>query len=603
MAKLPVKVGKYKILSLVGKGGMGIVYAAEHPTLKRKIILKKLTIRDKEFRERFRLEADLMMDLRSDFIVDMYDHFREGSSYYIAMEFIEGITLEELIRKQGKIEYDLFIYIMYCIAEALEYIHDRGIVHRDIKPSNIYISRTGDVKLGDFGIAASNSRNVKITDSGSAMGTPAYMAPEQFNDCSTVDKRADIFSLGVTFYESLTGVKPFKSEKYTELKQEINSGRYKGISSIDNKIPFYLRWIIFRTLKVRPMFRPQDIKSVKRRFNRELKRSGLSETRLKLAGLTDSKKNIKSKKMTQVIGKKKGIIGSYPLKLLIPGVSLILLLFFIYLGGIYYFILPSSFGGVDLTLIPLIEDSHYTVFQEGAQNLKKIRSGGFNSRGKASEFLEEGSYRIKIEAGSEISWKSIYLSPFKKSGGEKHGITILSSRQLDFPLELNYSVKDRFSDNNLTARCSVEIKEGGKWLPLTNQVKNDLRTGREYEFRFKVDGYQQVYYKLIVGYHQTVLDLDVLIFPVPAVLKICPVIGDVTINNKEKYLSAVSYKYEEIEGNSTNWREFKLFPGKYIFSIQRNNLRMEKEIILESEIKMVIKEINFKENRIKMDLE
>ena len=215
MAKIPDKVGKYKILSLIGKGGMGLIYAAEHPTLKRKVILKKLTIRDKEYRERFRLEADVMMDLRSDYIVDMYDHFREGSSWYIVMEFIEGMTLDELIQKTGPLDYDLFVYTMSCVAKAIDYIHQRGIVHRDIKPSNIYISRTGDVKLGDFGIASSSSRSVKITDSGSAMGTPSYMAPEQFNDSSSVTARADIFSFAVTLYEAFTGAKPFEAGNYT----------------------------------------------------------------------------------------------------------------------------------------------------------------------------------------------------------------------------------------------------------------------------------------------------------------------------------------------------------------------------------------------------
>ncbi|MFW5843487.1 MAG: serine/threonine-protein kinase, partial [Spirochaetota bacterium] len=168
---------------------MGAVYTAQHPTLDRTVIIKKLTLRgNADMRERFRREAQIMMDLRNDAIVDVYDHFREGSSYYIVLEYVDGVSLEELIHRERYLPSDVALLIVREACRALVYAHERGVIHRDIKPGNILISRSGEVKLVDFGIATIHGDDESnLTREGMTLGTPVYMAPEQFRNTRNVD--------------------------------------------------------------------------------------------------------------------------------------------------------------------------------------------------------------------------------------------------------------------------------------------------------------------------------------------------------------------------------------------------------------------------------
>ena len=148
MAKQPDKIDKYNEVSLIARGGMGAVYKAVHPTLNRPVILKKLTLRGQSsFAERFKREARILMDFRHDDIVTVFDHFKQGSSYYIVMEYVEGSSLEELLREHRYLDSLVCAYIVFHSARALAYAHDRGVIHRDIKPANILISREGAIKL------------------------------------------------------------------------------------------------------------------------------------------------------------------------------------------------------------------------------------------------------------------------------------------------------------------------------------------------------------------------------------------------------------------------------------------------------------------------
>lgn len=581
MARIPEKVGKYKIISVIGKGGMGMVYAAEHPSLKRKVILKKLTIKDKEFRERFRLEADIMMDLRSDYIVDMYDHFREGSSWYIAMEFIEGITLDQLIRKKGSLGGDLLVYVMSCTARALEYIHKRGIIHRDIKPSNIYLSRSGDVKLGDFGIASSASRNVKITDSGSAMGTPAYMAPEQFADSSSVDSRADIFSFGVTLYESLTGVKPFNSEEYTDLKKEICRGKYRHINREGKNIPVYLRWMIRRALSVNRSFRQKDISSIRRRFDRELKNPEYNEVKQRLADQinTDSRKKKQVLTRMESVPEKREKKSFY--KILSAALAISATVFFIYSGGIYKIILPRTFGGLQLSIIPSVEEGKYAVYSESPELEKPVDSGFFNNKGKTDLYLKEGSYRIKIETGSLINWRTVYVPAFSDNDGKKMEMIFLSSSLEQFPVHLDYSVKNRFTGEDLTENTKVFIRRDKDWELLSENIRSSLKSGIEFALKFSHSSYGTAVYYVNTETYQTAVDLDVLLSPEAALLQIHPYKkGVLKINNREQYFSLDTLKFEDLPGGGEKTTTLNLLPGRYIVTLDRENDPVEEEITL-----------------------
>ncbi len=202
-----------EILELLGHGGMGAVYKARQPALDRPVALKILPPGagvDAGFAERFTREARALARLNHPNIVAVYDFGQAGGMPYFLMEFVDGSNLRALERA-GTLSPAQALRIIPQICEALQFAHDEGIVHRDIKPENILLDKRGRVKIADFGIAkiiGQTAANPALTGARDIVGTPHYMAPEQMEKPLTVDHRADIFSLGVVFYELLTGELP-----------------------------------------------------------------------------------------------------------------------------------------------------------------------------------------------------------------------------------------------------------------------------------------------------------------------------------------------------------------------------------------------------------
>ena len=214
-----------EILELLGRGGMGVVYKARQKRLDRLVALKILLPKNRQgpaFAERFAREARAMAMLSHPHIVAVYDFGQtpavgqvtdlphEGGLYYFLMEFIDGMNLRRLL-DTGKVAPEEALAIVPQICDALQYAHDYGVVHRDIKPENILLNKRGQVKIADFGIAklvGHNAKDQMLTDTGQIVGTPQYMAPEQIEHPLEVDHRADIYSLGVVFYQMLTGELP-----------------------------------------------------------------------------------------------------------------------------------------------------------------------------------------------------------------------------------------------------------------------------------------------------------------------------------------------------------------------------------------------------------
>src|SRR6516165_5427328 len=197
--------GRYKVLSRLGAGGMADVYLAEDQQLGRKVALKLLHRRfaeDPGFVERFRREAQAAAGLQHPNVVSVYDRGVYDDTYYIAMEYLPGRSLKQLIREEAPLDPIRAIDITVQILKAARFAHRRGVIHRDLKPHNVIVDDTGHVKVTDFGIARAGASD--MTETGSIMGTAQYLSPEQAQG-HAVSSSSDLYSIGVLLYAMLTG--------------------------------------------------------------------------------------------------------------------------------------------------------------------------------------------------------------------------------------------------------------------------------------------------------------------------------------------------------------------------------------------------------------
>jgi len=216
-AKSQIRIGRYRVIGRIGRGGMGMVYRGLDETLEREVALKTLTTEgtlDEESRRRFEIEAKAAAKLQHPNIVTVFELSQDRGVPYIAMELLPGTDLEALLRAGEPLLFQEKLEIVIQICRGLSYAHEHGVVHRDIKPSNIRLLDDGTAKIMDFGIAKLGGQN--LTKSGMMVGTVHYMSPEQVRG-GALDGRSDIFSAGVILYELLAGHRPFRGEAATEI--------------------------------------------------------------------------------------------------------------------------------------------------------------------------------------------------------------------------------------------------------------------------------------------------------------------------------------------------------------------------------------------------
>ncbi len=267
-------LGRYQIQGVLGKGAMGLVYDGLDPGLNRRVAIKTILVKqlDEEtasmYSKRFEREVRAVARLNHRNIVQVYDFGTEGDVAYIVMEYINGRELKDYFDAGQRYDIKTAFRLMTELLDALEFAHDAGIIHRDIKPANLMIDAEGHAKLTDFGVARvvdPDAAPGEATQTGAVVGTPAYMSPEQVQG-EPIDRRTDIFSAGIIFYQFLTGQKPFDGTGWALAKKIIQDEPIRPSKLV--QVPPEIDRVIARALAKKPEDRYQSARS----FAESLKR-------------------------------------------------------------------------------------------------------------------------------------------------------------------------------------------------------------------------------------------------------------------------------------------------------------------------------------------
>lgn len=514
----PEFIGKYKVLELIAKGGMGTVYKAVHPSLKRQIVIKKLSARRNAANiERFKREAQILLDLQSPYIVHLFDYFTEGSYRYMAEEFVDGTALDKLLAKQTVLSPQLAMLIMQDACIALKYAHSKDIVHRDIKPGNILISKRAEVKLADFGIATGDkdSEAAAITEQGMALGTPAYMPPEQFENSAAVDARADIYSLGVMLYEMVTGAKPYPSTLSIGTLNAIKKEKYTPPQKIDKTIPPYVCRLIKKAIRANPKRRYQSITPMLKAVQRYVKQYDTHTIRVQLARLVHSPalvqeaaytpKNRRLKKMLLAAGLAAAAAASFSL---------------CWFGGIIHryalrkWFVPvqiemqmpaNSAANADLPVNAFFFRNNGADIPEVPNTRRALKAAKAKTGASKQKnilyatkpvFLRRGAYRMKVAAGPYVWWDSFTV--------KNEAVTISSAFLMNMrrPLKLNPHAFDGATGKEISAKTTFRVFYNGVWRNISELPRDKMLTGAVWKIKASCPGYRDEIFSLLLDWYQ-----------------------------------------------------------------------------------------------------
>jgi len=255
---------RFEILAVLGRGGMGTVYLARDLDLDEEIAVKTLRpefVRDATLLERFKDEIRLTRRLSDEHIVRTHDLGESGGVYFLTMEYVEGITLREVIDTRGRLGVSSTLAIAAQLAHSLAVAHEHGVIHRDIKPQNLLLDAAGVLKVMDFGVARLAERTTSVTEAGLAVGTPAYMPPEQLLG-EAVDVRSDLYAAGVVLYECLTGHQPFEAPSVMVLVKKLLTEAARSPVELNAEVPPALAALVLRLLAKEPAERVQTAREL-----------------------------------------------------------------------------------------------------------------------------------------------------------------------------------------------------------------------------------------------------------------------------------------------------------------------------------------------------
>ncbi|MGP1459097.1 MAG: serine/threonine protein kinase [Treponema sp.] len=520
----PPLIGKYKVQGIIAKGGMGVVYKAEHPSLKRTIVLKKMSGRRSASNlQRFKREAQILLDMHSPFIVHLFDYFTEGSYRYMAEEFVDGMALDKLLAKQTVLSPQLALLILQDACLALKYAHSKDIVHRDIKPGNILISKRAEIKLADFGIATADKETGtdSVTKAGVSLGTPAYMPPEQFEDSAKVDKRADIYALGVMLYEMVTGTKPYPGTLSIETLNTIRKERYIPPQKIDKSIPPVVSSLIKKMMRADPDKRYQSTAPIIHAIKRYLKRYDAHAIRIQLARLVLSKDLVKESPYALKNRRLKTVSA-------LSGACAASAVLFTLLwrqGAVHRTVLRPWFTPVTLEMqMPVNSASGSDLpinaffFENDGDKIPEV--AGTRRVFKAPKptqddgkkrnltyvtkavFLRPGSYRIKVAAGPYVWWDSFAVG--------KKDVRVKSDFLTDMrrPVKLNLHAFDGASGQEITSNVTFRVFYNGAWQKITDIPRDKMLSGSIWKIKIAAKGYKEEVFSLLLDWYQDELFLS-----------------------------------------------------------------------------------------------
>lgn len=518
--EIPELIGKYKISGKIAQGGMGVVYKAVHPSLKRDVVIKKMTMRTNSMaKERFKKEAQILLDMQSPYIVHLFDYFTEGPYRYMVEEFVDGLALDKIIKKQTVIEPTVALLILLDSCYALKFAHSKGIVHRDIKPGNILISRRAEVKLADFGIASDENEDSDKTQTGVTLGTPAYMPPEQFENSSAVDNRADIYALGIMLYEMVTGTKPYPSEFTQENIARIKRGKYIPPRKIDKTIPPVVCRLIKKMLKTKAKNRFQSVNPIIKIVKKYLKNYDTHSIRVELAKMVISAKphNVPA------FQKKKNLWKTVSISIVITGLCAAAGFYLWNQGFVHRYILRKFYTPVVLTMkipevaspaskisaqavffkygtkIEQVKDSE-RVFIEGSVSKNGVTSSRLGSKNKnyiiKPVFLSPGIYRAKIVIGSCVWWKTFTV------GSKEEIIEVDNFTKLTRPINSVMKAFDGTTGKDISSQTKFTVLYKDKWVALESVPAEKFNSNNVWKFKAECDGYEEEIFSLLIDWYQ-----------------------------------------------------------------------------------------------------